>query len=572
MTWAHGAVLLLLALLVPGAWLAVRRERRRARELRAFGDPALVGRLSPLPARRERLARHGLRLAGLGLGLVALAGPQVGERPAGVVRTGRDLLVLLDLSRSMNAADVRPSRLAAAKRIAAELAARSPGDRLGLVVFGGSAFLQLPLTPDHDAFRRFLEAASTDNLGDPSTDLSSALAAAAKAFEHEGAPGYRAAVLLSDGESEGDPAAALARLRREDIPVFAIGVGTPAGAPVPADSSEAPEPYHRDPIGRIVVSHLEEGDLRRAALATGGAYARWDDRAAMAELGARLARLEARPILASRATRRTERYQWPLGLALLALALEPVVGLRRRARLRHAWAAAHGPAVAAALALAFTACTAARESRRGERLYDAGSYRDAYRSFQRALDASADPALEYNAAAALYRMKRYDEAARRFRNAAGGPPRLRERSQYNLGNALVRAAEDAAGGRKAELLGQAIAAYEEALRLDPADADARWNLELALRRRGDEPGGSSAGRTRRGDYGPGRQNVPGYEGNPEAAVGAMAGGGFGSGEGESVEELSPSAARRLLDAVQREQLATHLGRRAGGGRSGERDW
>lgn len=475
--------------------------------------------------------------------------------------------MLLDLSRSMNAADLRPSRLAAAKRIAAELAARSPGDRLGLVVFGGSGFLQLPLTPDHDAFRRFLEAASTGDLGDPSTDLSSALAAAAKAFEHEGAPGYRAAVLLSDGESEGDPAPALARLRREDIPVFAIGVGTPAGAPVPADSSEAPEPYHRDPIGRIVVSHLEETDLRRAASATLGAYARWDDRAAMAQLESRLARLDARPVTGSRATRRSERYQWPLGLALAALAVEPLVGLRRRrSRLGRAWAAA------AAVALAAVACTAARESRRGERLYDAGSYRDAYRSFQRALEASADPALEYNAAAALYRMKRYDEAARRFRNAAGGPARLRERSHYNLGNALVRAAEDAAGGRKDELLDQAIAAYEEALRLEPTDADARWNLELALRRRGDEPGGSSAGRTRRGDYGPGRQNVPGYEGNPEAAVGAMAGGGFGSGEGESVEELSPSEARRLLDAVEREQLASHFGRRASGGRSDERDW
>jgi Ca-activated chloride channel family protein len=243
--------------------------------------------------------------------------------------------------------------------------------------------------------------------------------------------------------------------------------------------------------------------------------------------------------------------------------------------------------LALALSLAAGCAPGAREARRGERLYDAGSYRESYEAFRRAHQASRDPAIAFNAASALYRLKRYDQAAQGFRavaagTARGGRPRgapgtsrderRGERSWYNLGNAAVRAAEDAAADKKGELLDQAVAAYEEALRLDPGDLDAKWNLELALRRRAEDATGSSSGRNRRGDYGQGRQNVPGYEGNPEAAVGAMAGGGFGSGEGESAQELSESEARQLLDAVQREQLSSHLGRRAGRSGGDAHDW
>ena len=150
-------------------------------------------------------------------------------------------------------------------------------------------------------------------------------------------------------------------------------------------------------------------------------------------------------------------------------------------------------------------------------------------------------------------------------------PELKQKSQYNLGNALVRMAEEAP--EKDELLRLAIGAYEEALRLQPNDSLAKWNLELAVQRRGeDRESGGSSGRGRSADYGQGNMNVPGYEGNPEAAVGAMAGGGYGGGEGESAEELSEAEARALLEAVEREQLTTHEGRPAIGGAGGQKDW
>lgn len=213
---------------------------------------------------------------------------------------------------------------------------------------------------------------------------------------------------------------------------------------------------------------------------------------------------------------------------------------------------------------------AARDLRRGEQLYSRAGYRQAHDAFQRALASTGDPAIQYSVGKTLYRLHRYEQAVKSFRDATS-VPRLRQASWYNLGNSYVRAAEEATD--KDELLRQAVAAYEEALRLDPADSAAKWNLEVALRRRGeDRESGGSPGRHRSGDYGRGNMSSPGYEGTPEAAVGAMAGGGYGDAEGESAEELSPSQARELVEAVEREQLSSHEGKNQPRGDAGEQDW
>jgi Ca-activated chloride channel family protein len=235
---------------------------------------------------------------------------------------------VLDLSRSMNAADAGPSRLTVAKRLVSDVLAAAPGHRIGLVVFGGSAFLQLPFTTNYAAFQRFLDAASTDDLGDPATDLSNALTAAATIFEHEGERGYQTVLLLSDGEGgPGDPGPVLTRLRKAGVPVVAVGIGSDEGAPVPADSSEAPEQWHRDNVGRVVLSRLEEGDLRRAARETNGSYFRWSNGTA-GMLVSELARLDRRTLNSAEGTERVDRFQWPLGLAIGLLTLAPFGTIR----------------------------------------------------------------------------------------------------------------------------------------------------------------------------------------------------------------------------------------------------
>ncbi len=595
MSFGYPALLLLAIILVPLAiGLVVHAERRRRAQLASFGDPAVLARGSSLPSDRAPAIRSRLGVAAFALGLIALARPQLGKREAELAHTGRDVLVVLDLSRSMNVADVslslrsRPgqaatARLALAKRLAWETVSASPGDRVGLVVFGGSAFLQLPLTPDQATLRLFLDAASSDDLGDPATDLSAALVTAARTFEHEGERGRRALLVVSDGESgEGDLDDAIASVRRLSIPVFTIGVGTSAGGPVPADSSEAPERFHRDHIGRIAISRLQEEDLRHVASATGGAFARWDRPVDLRQLTAALGKVQVRTLSSQKSKERADRFQWPLGAAVLLLGLEAWVGRRgrrgRRGRSTAVTQGAGGGAVIGspagstfALVLLVTLLACSGDAGEGDRLYQEGNYHGAYDAYRRALARDSTPQLVYQTGNTLYRLRRYDDAAERFRQATWGPEQLRQRSFYNLGNALVRAAEETPESN--ERLHRAVAAYEEALRLDPADADAKWNLELALRRLGDDrTAGGSRGRGRSADYGRGNMNQPGYEGNPEAAVGAMAGGGFGSGEGESVEQLDEEQARRLLDAVQREQLTTHEGKRMRETPSGGRDW
>ncbi len=562
------------------AWLLLRGVRRRAAALREFGEPGLLARGSSLGDERTARRRAWLQIAALAFGVVALARPQFGERPAELARTGRDLLVLLDLSRSMTVADVRPNRLAEAKAAVWSTVSAFPGDRVGLVVFGGSAFLQLPLTSDHASFRLFLDAATPDDLGDPATDIGTALATAGKVFEHEGERGHRAVLLASDGESdEVDLDAATADLRSQGIPVFTLGAGTPAGAPVPADSSEAPEKFHRDHIGRIAISKLDERELRAIAKRTGGAYARADRPADRAPFREAIARVQARTLSTSRITERADRFQWPLALAVAALLGDlGLAGLSRRAARTRGAVAAGRPgagAIAAALVplLVLLSGGCARgtlDARKGQRLYDAGDFAGSARAFDQALAADSSAARAYGAGNAYYRMKRYEDAAKRYTLAAASPE-LRQRSEYNLGNALVRAAEERP--ERGELLYDALGAYQEALRLAPGDKDAKWNLELALIRIDeDRMNGGSRGQTRRADYGRGNMKSPGYEGNPEAATGAMAGGGYGAGIGESVDTLDADQARQLLETVQREQLSSHQGRHENQGSSEGRDW
>ena len=554
------------AILILLGWVMLRSRSRSTARLQQFADPTLLERASALPTPRTAAVRQALKAGAIALAVLALARPQFGFREGSRGQTGRDVLVLLDLSRSMNAGDVGSSRLDTAKETLVELLSASAGSRFGLIVFGGSAFLQLPLTADHGAFRRFLAAGTTDDLANPATDLSRALTAALTVFEHEGERGFQTVVLVSDGESmEGDIGPVLKRLRAMDVPVFSLGVGTEAGAPVPADSSQSTEQWHRDHIGRIVQSRLDEGELRRAALETGGEYLRWEPGVGT-RLGSELARLETRTLGSRSSSERADQFQWPLGVAILMLLLEPLIGRRKR-KLR--------PVQHAAAALFLTSLVSSCapgwwQRRSGERLYSSGNYREAYGAFQQAFDASSEPALHYDIGVVLYRMKQYENAAGSFRESAV-VPELRQKSQYNLGNTYVRMAEEAP--EKDELLRLAIGAYEEALRLLPSDSLAKWNLELALQRRGeDRESGGSSGRGRSADYGQGNMNVPGYEGNPEAAVGAMAGGGYGGGEGESAEELSEAEARALLEAVEREQLTTHEGRPAIGGPGGQKDW
>jgi Ca-activated chloride channel family protein len=203
--------------------------------------------------------------------------------------------------------------------------------------------------------------------------------------------------------------------------------------------------------------------------------------------------------------------------------------------------------------------------------YEAGRYEEARDAWQKVLAGRDDEEVRYNLGNAQYRMNRYQEAVESYRKMLATPDTaLRHRALMNLGNAYVRASEEAPD--KADFLRRAVTTFEEALALAPADQDAKWNLEIALRKQVEVETGGSPGRGGRAQAGQGNGGEEGLDSQREMAIGAMAGGGQGDAGGESAEELSADDARKLLEAIEREQLSSHDARPAAtGGRAG-RDW
>lgn len=564
------ALFLLVALPFAAAWLIRHAQAGRAAALESLGDPVVLARTGLRIDPGARRIRALLRTAAIACGLLALARPQGGEYDTRSNRSGRDLLVALDLSRSMLVQDAGGTRLDRAKSLAKDLASELPGDRVGLVIFGGAAFLQLPMTNDHAVFDRFIDAATSNAIEDPSTDIASALEVSRTVFEHEGGDGHRAIVLLTDGErSEGSLDQPLEKLGEAHIPVFAYGVGTPTGGFVPADP-EAPgdsgSQWHRDNIGRPAESRLDEKTLRRVTETSGGAYARWDDRAARKDLVAALRKVAERPLGTQRVPQHVELFQWPLAMALLFLVLELLVAI--------GWSRRATPALVAALLVLMVGCGGESGAfRKAVRLYHKSRYPESFAVYQGPLQQSKDPLVQLGAGNAGYRVSRFEDAAVHFQAAAAGATsgEIRTVALFNLGDAWFRAGQ-ASKERAADFYDRAIAAFEQALLAAPDDESIRWNLELALKKRDEVESSGSPGRGGRALAGQSSGTQEGLNGEREQAIGAMAGGGSGDAAGESAEELSEEEARKLLESVERQQLTEHEGRRPKGNGGDGRDW
>lgn len=311
--------------LVPlaAAGLLVAR-RRAARRLERFAAPSVLGRLAVGRGRPRRAWSGALRLSALAALLLALAGVQYGYAWEEMRREGVDLVVAVDVSASMLAEDAGAgdglTRIERARRELVDLLDALDGDRVGLVAFAGTAFLECPLTLDYDAFALFVGNLDTELIPVQGTDLGAALDTAVQAFETS-PEGSRAVLLLTDGEDHaGDVEDAAARAKAAGVPVFVIGIGSPEGAPVPGASG-----FRRDRSGEMILTRLDERALRTLAVETGGVYVRSVsgdlDLEAVYRGGIR-ATLEARELESRRERRWYDRFQWLIAFAVLALMSE----------------------------------------------------------------------------------------------------------------------------------------------------------------------------------------------------------------------------------------------------------
>ena len=322
----HAPLWLLAApVLAAGVWaLGAYAARRRADALALFlgrrADTATYAGLA-----RRRRVRTGLLAAALALACVALAGPTWGTSTREARQESLDLVVALDVSNSMRVRDVPPSRLDRARLDVLRLVENRRGDRVGLVIFAGEAFLQCPLTSDMSAVRLFLDAVDPDQVVVQGTDFARALTAAESAFDSEaGAPDRaRAILVVSDGEDhEGGLAEAADRLRERGVTLLALGVGTDDGGTVPDAGMGG---VKRDRTGEPVVSRYDDAALRQIAGRDGVVRA---GPGAVAEVSATLDVLDRSVVAEARVATGAERYQWPLALAFLLLVAERWLALR----------------------------------------------------------------------------------------------------------------------------------------------------------------------------------------------------------------------------------------------------
>jgi Ca-activated chloride channel family protein len=470
--------------------LFLRAERRGTERLRNFVSPRLLPQLAGNVNRFRRALRFALQLLGLAFALISLAQPRFGYTFQDVKRKGIDLLIAVDTSRSMLSNDVAPNRLERVKLATQDLITELQGDRVGLIAFAGRAFVQAPLTIDYDAALEAIRDLDTKTIPEGGTNISEAIALAERTYG-KSAIGNRALVIFTDGEELSGDAIKTAKAAADaGVRIFTVGVGTPEGSLIPFSGGEEGTAFVKDAKGQVVKSKLDEKRLREIAQTTGGFYLHLENgpRTMQQLFGEGIAKLQAGEIDERLSRQPIERYEWPLGAAIVALSMSMLIGERKRVR-----ALARRPARVPALATAtvtlfLLGLPSIFASAPGLESYHSGKFNDAYQEFQQTLknhpQTEAADKLQFDSGAAAYKMKDYGNALEAFSQALLSPDLgLQSKSHYNLGNTLYERGEAQRGDeKKLADWTNALQHYEETLKLDPQNKEAKENSDYVKKK------------------------------------------------------------------------------------------
>ena len=407
----------------------------------------------------------------------------------------------VDTSRSMLSNDVQPNQLERVKLAIQDLIDELQGDRVGLIAFAGRAFLQAPLTIDYDAVTEAVSDLDTKTIPEGGTNISSAITLATQSFG-KSAMGNRALIIFTDGEELSGDAVKTAKAAADaGVRIFTVGVGTPQGSLIPVSGDNGETSFVKDSAGQVVKSKLDDKRLREVAEATGGFYLHLENgpRTMQQVQSEGLAKMQAAEMDVRLSRRPIERYEWPLGAALIALALSILIPERKRVRERaHVPAPARnagrsvagGPvkAAGAAVAVLMLLCSSVFATAPGINAYQQGKFEDAYKEFQDTLkshpQSRAEDELQFDSGTAAYKLKDYNKALESFSQALLTPDTgLQTKGHYNLGNTLYQRGEmQKSDDKKLSDWTNALDHYEQTLKLDPQNKEAKDNYEYVKKK------------------------------------------------------------------------------------------
>ncbi len=304
----------------------------RRKKLEKLVGPSLAPQLTEEFSRAKAVMRALFLLGFFCFAILAVARPQWGTKLETVRRRGVDIIAALDTSFSMNTEDIAPNRLEKAKGEIRRLLQHSEGDRIGLVSFSGAAMIQCPLTLDHGAIELFLDAAGAGMIPEPGTSLASAIETATTAFIEKERK-YKVLILFTDGEDlEGEVDKAIRKAKEAGVIIYAVGIGTPQGKPIPIrDAGGDVTEYRKDPNGQVVVSSLDERSLTQIAAETGGRYLRaTTSENEIDTLYNDISSLEKKELESRLFQNYEDRFQYPLAAAILFLAAAFWISERRK--------------------------------------------------------------------------------------------------------------------------------------------------------------------------------------------------------------------------------------------------
>jgi len=444
-------------------FLILFEYRKKRAGLKLFADPDLLPVLTR-PIKRGIIFLKGLFLViAVFFIILACAGPRWGFHLQEVQRRGVDIVFLLDVSASMQAEDVKPDRLERAKREITDFLKIAAGDRIGLVLFAGDAFVQCPLTLDYDAIAMFLGSVGVDALPVQGTDMGQGIKTALNAFDFKSAID-KVIVMITDGEdNEGRGLQQTDKAMDKGVKIFVYGIGEPSGAPIPDETGG----FKKDKIGNLILSKLNEKDLRRIAKAADGRYVRSVtgdlDLDRLYFEGIKI-KTEAKELESGKIKIFEERFYIFIWIAFVFLVMEGLIGLKPgRAKLFSIMTVliiCHGNSVWA--------------NENPEEFYQKGHYQKAEQAFiKKDMDHPKDVRNRYNRGCASFQNANYEGASAAFRSALKrtDDKQISFSSAYNLGNSLFK---------QGDFQG-AAQAFKQAIKINPGDEDSKYNYGLALK-------------------------------------------------------------------------------------------